>query len=75
MVSISSNNNDYFDRKKAFRLKTAASLFGAAGCLLLVGSASAADLEDALVQKTVQVAPNLEPVIPHPDQEKEALIN
>jgi arylsulfatase A-like enzyme len=72
MVSISSNNNNYFDRKKAFRFKTAASLFGAAGCLLLVGSASAADLEDALVQKTVQVAPNLEPVIPHPDQEKEA---
>ncbi len=28
--------------------------------------------EDPLIQKTVQAAPNLEPVIPHPDQERQA---
>lgn len=45
---------------------------GVAAAFLLAAPAFAQAQADPLVQKTVQIAENMEPVIPHPAQEAEA---
>ncbi|MCX6089140.1 MAG: arylsulfatase [Candidatus Atribacteria bacterium] len=72
-MNILSEEKYLLERKRYLRWASTATLIGVASCLLSVSSASAATFEDSLVQKTVQVAPNLEPVIPHPRQEEEVL--
>ncbi|HNS15901.1 MAG TPA: arylsulfatase [Syntrophorhabdaceae bacterium] len=42
------------------------------GLIIVASGATTAYGEDPLVQKTVRIAPNMEPVIPHPEQAAEA---
>ena len=48
-------------------------LIGATGSALALTSALAANYEDTMPLETVKPAPNLEEVIPHPEQREEAM--
>lgn len=48
-------------------------LVGATGGILTFSTGLAANYEDVMTKETVKPAPNLEEVIPHPEQMQEAL--